>query len=723
MPRQSWQPQQFRQPQQFWQLQLFRWRQPFWQLQLFRWRQQFWQLQLFRWRQQFWQLQLFRWRQQFWQLQPFWQLQRSGLPLRRAFRALVPVAGVLLVLLGTAGPASAHAALRGTDPADGTLLKAAPRQLTLTYTESVGLLDDSFRLYDPHNRRVRTGRPDHVPDRPDTVRVPLTAAKLGKGTYTLAWRVVSADSHPVSGALTFSVGTRTATTPIADPDRAGNGVTTGLYNIARYLAYLSVALLLGTAAFVAYCRPPRTDRLRRPVRVAWWTLVATAAALFLLRAPYEEGASPLTGLTGSALARTATTRPGELLLARVALLALAAGLYAWAGSGRRRPALPRPVLPAAGLALAVALSLTWSAAEHASAGLQVPVAITAATLHVLAMSAWLGGLTALLVTLAHTPPPPVVTRFSRLAFASVTVLVVTGVYQSWRGLGSWQALTDTTYGRTLLAKLVAVTLLLTAAAWSRRWTAALATARRSPAQEIPAYDLIPQPAGGSPVPLPKAAEGPSPAYLSAPAPGEAAPGVPAPASAVPASAPGVPAPASAVPASAPGVPAPAVHDRLRRSVLVEVAVGVVVLVLTTLLTTTVPGRAAAEAVSSPDTAAATGAGIPTALVTTVPFDAGTTGGRGKLQITLDPGRVGTGSVQVIVYGADGGLAAVPELRLTLTLAARKIGPLDTRITDRGGYWAADSFTLPLAGDWTVNATVRVSELDQVTVHRVVRVTG
>ncbi|MEU6282043.1 copper resistance protein CopC [Streptomyces sp. NPDC047028] len=608
---------------------------------------------------------------------PSWRPQPSRLPqpFRRALRALVPVVGVLLFLLGTAVPASAHAALRGTDPADGTLLKAVPRQLTLTYTESVGLLDDSFRLYDPHNRRVRTGRPGHAPDHPDTVRVPLTAAKLGKGTYTLAWRVVSADSHPVSGALTFSVGTRTATTPIADRDTAANGATTGLYNIARYLAYLSVALLLGTAAFVAYCRPPRTDRLRRPVRVAWWTLVATTAALFLLRAPYEEGASPLTGLTGSALARTATTRPGELLLARLALLALAAGLHARAGSGRRRPALLRPVLPAAGLALSVALSLTWSAAEHASAGIQVPVAITSATLHVLAMSAWLGGLTALLVTLAHTPPPSVVTRFSRLASASVTVLVVTGAYQSWRGLGSWQALTDTTYGRTLLAKLAAVTLLLTAAAWSRRWTATLATTAR----RAPAPTRVPEPAGGPPLPPPEddASSGPA--------------------------------------------PAPALHERLRRSVLAEVAVGVVVLVLTTLLTTTVPGRAAAEAVSSPGTAAAAGVGIPTALVTTIPFDAGSTGGRGTLQITLDPGRVGTGSVQVIVYGADGGLAAIPGLRLTFTLAARDIGPLDTRITDRGGYWAADSFTLPLAGEWTVNATVRVSELDQVTVHKVVRV--
>lgn len=92
-----------------------------------------------------------------------------------------------------------------------------------------------------------------------------------------------------------------------------------------------------------------------------------------------------------------------------------------------------------------------------------------------------------------------------------------------------------------------------------------------------------------------------------------------------------------------------------------------------------------------------------------------------MQITLDPGRVGDNSVQAVVYGADDGLAAVPELRLSFTLDAQKIGPLDAKVTDRGGYWAANSFTLPIAGDWTMKATIRVSEVDQVSVTRTVRI--
>ncbi|MFI1367270.1 copper resistance CopC/CopD family protein [Streptomyces griseochromogenes] len=584
-------------------------------------------------------------------------------------RLTVLCAGLLLLLLGAVAPASAHAALRESDPADAAVLRAAPRYVTLTFTESVGLLTDSLRVYDPRNHRVRTGEAGHAPGRSDTARVPLPS-RLGTGTYTVAWRVVSADSHPVSGALTFSVGKRTATTTSVLPDRTENPATTSLYNIARYLAYLAVALLLGTAAFVAYCHPAGRSHLRTPVLAAWGTLSASTIALFLLRAPYEEGTSPARALTLSALTRTATTRPGELLLARLALLLLAAACALFPRGRRRR--IPRRAALAAAAILSVALSLTWAASEHASAGLQVPLAITSATLHLLAMAAWLGGLTALLLTLRRTSADPAalpartVTRFSRLAFVSVTVLVVTGVYQSWRGLGSWQALTDTAYGRLLLAKLVAVAVLLAAASRSRRWTARLASLPQAPRR-----DRVPEPAGGPPLP-----------------------------------------PAPEPPASPHPLP-----ERLRRSVLAEVAVGVLVLVLTTFLTSTLPGRAAAEAADS--TTPATG--IPTASVTTIPFDVGTPGGHGKVQITLDPGRVGTNSVQAVVYGPDGGLSSVPELRIALTLPAQQVGPLDTRVTDRGGYWAADSFDLPIPGTWTMKVTVRVSEVDQVTVAKSVRV--
>jgi copper transport protein len=612
-------------------------------------------------------------------------------------------------LLGGAGSASAHAALRSTDPADGTVLKSAPRHLTLTFTESVGLLDDSFRVLDPDNRRLRTGEPQHGPDGADTARLTLPK-KLAQGTYTVAWRVVSADSHPVSGAFTFSVGKRSATTASVNPGPVEDPATESLYNMARYLAYLGAILLIGPAVFLAVCRPPRPGVLRTPLVAGWWTLLAATLALLVLRAPYEAGTGPATALDTDAFADTLTGRPGLVLLARLALLLATVGyLLKW-----RRHTWP-------GAVLAVGLALTWAAGEHASAGIQVPVAMTSAALHLLAAAVWLGGLAALLITLYRAPlTPAAVTRFSRLAFACVTVLVVTGVYQSWRGLGSWDALTGTTYGGLLTAKLVAVALLLGAAALSRRWTARLAPRQETPA-EADVRERVPQTVGGPALPAERergdVAEGARTAV-----PPDEPPADPGDEPSVdPGSEPSVDpgGEPSAGDESSPGraVPEDAHPDRraLRRSVLAEVAVGVVVLLITTILNGTLPGRAAAEAAQS--TAAAGPAGG--AVVTTVPFDVGTPGGHGKVQITLDPGRVGDNSIEAIVFGPDGGVSIVPEVRISFTLPAQQVGPVDAEVKDKGGYWGNSFLNLPIAGTWTMKVTVRTSEVDQVSEERTV----
>ena len=65
-------------------------------------------------------------------------------------------------------------------------------------------------------------------------------------------------------------------------------------------------------------------------------------------------------------------------------------------------------------------------------------------------------------------------RFSQVAFGSVVALVATGIYQSWRQLGSWSAFTGTRYGQLLLVKIGLVVLLVGIASISRRWTARLA---------------------------------------------------------------------------------------------------------------------------------------------------------------------------------------------------------------------------------------------------------
>ncbi|MEU8591856.1 copper resistance protein CopC [Streptomyces sp. NPDC048664] len=666
-----------------------------------------------------------------------WAAVRGRGPRRALFALLV----VPLLLLAGAGTASAHATLEGAGPVDGSVLKTSPKAVTLTFSESVGLLDNSIRVYDPGNRRVHTGRQEHADGRSDTASVTLPA--LAHGTYIVAWRVVSADSHPVSGALTFSVGKPSASRAVLPSDEAQDAASSALYDLARYVAYGGLALLLGVAVFTL-ATGVAAGAVRGLLVGGWWTLLAATLALVLLRGPYERGSGPaaLTDLT--VLRETAVSRPGLALLARVVLLG-AAAVYA-RRTGPAGPGIPRrtPARIAVAVPLTLALALTWAVSEHAAAGLQVPLAMTSAVLHLLAMAVWLGGLAALLTVLYRAPedlPAAAVTRFSRLALASVAVLVVTGVYQSWRGLGSFGALTSTTYGRLLTAKLVAVAVLLAAAAFSRRFTARLAApdgavmpdgavsggavsgGAEGAGVTVAAPERVRETVGAassSATTAAASATAESTVAVSArtdsgrtedvPPDGEGA--HTAPEGDHP---PGAGGRAASEGGTPPDDPAP-YRRALRRSVLAEITVGVVVLVITTLLTGSQPGRAATE-----EAAARTAADQPLGTATEVPFDVGTPGGHGKVQIELSPGRVGENQVQALVFGPDGGVATVPELRLSFTFEQRGIGPLDARLRNQGGYWGTDALNLPLPGVWTMRVSVRTSEIDQVTVSKKVRI--
>ncbi|MEU8777390.1 copper resistance protein CopC [Streptomyces sp. NPDC048606] len=646
-------------------------------------------------------------------------------PARRSSTVLTPIAALLALfaalalLVGGAGPASAHAVLSGSDPADGAVLTTAPRQVTLTFTESVGLFDDSLRVLSPRNERVNPRPARHADGKDDTARVELSD-DLPRGTYTVAWRVVSADGHPISGAFVFSLGEPSGTAaPVATgaPDDTAAGL---LHGAARHVAYSGLALLVGVGAFVLVCLPAAVAArpLRRLFAAGWVALAASTVALLLLRGPYETAAPLLSAFDPAQLGRTVTSRPGLALIVRLLLLALTAlsvrrwapGLHGLdAASAREAGARVRSArVRSVAALLAVGLAGTWAAAEHASAGVQPALAMPVAVLHLLAMGVWLGGLATLLPFLRRGEraggdvPASAVARFSTLAFGSVLVLVGTGVYQSWRQVGSWTALTTTPYGRTLLVKVAVVALVLGVARYSRRRTVLLVHAAPPGARmsKTPEPARVAQPVGVGPSPSGTDPDSP-PAGPPGEEPGDGTEG----------------ADRTGPDAHRPDAHRPDAHRRaLRRTVTAELALGAAVLMVTTLLTGTQPGRAAHE-----EALAAGAAAEPQLKEVTVPFDMGTANRRGTVRLTFSPGRVGENAVEAVVHTADGGLATVPELRLALTLEDVEIGPLDAGLQNRKGYWGTSDLRLPMPGVWTLDLTVRTTDIDQVTVRESVRI--
>lgn len=216
------------------------------------------------------------------------------------------------------------------------------------------------------------------------------------------------------------------------------------------------------------------------------TLTAATLAMLLLRNPYTGSGKLADAFDLDGLQAVLDTKPGAALVSRLLLLGASAlfiavlfGAYAKREDEHEKKDLTFG-LAAGGAVIAAGIAGTWALAEHASTGIQPGIAMPVDVLHLLAVATWLGGLAALLVALYRTPDvtPDAVRRFSRIAFCSVLVVVATGIYQSWRQLGSWSALTDTGYGQLLLVKVGLVAVLVGVASFSRRWTRRLAAAWR-----------------------------------------------------------------------------------------------------------------------------------------------------------------------------------------------------------------------------------------------------
>ncbi|KQQ51369.1 MULTISPECIES: copper resistance CopC family protein [unclassified Plantibacter] len=126
-------------------------------------------------------------------------------PTRLRRLALLLAASVLAVAIPLtlgAAPASAHDQLLASTPGDGAALDASPTEVTLQYSDSVLTIGAIVLLVDQDEHNWITGEP--ILNGSDvTARIDDT---LPTGAYEIRWRVVSADGHPISGLIPFTVG-------------------------------------------------------------------------------------------------------------------------------------------------------------------------------------------------------------------------------------------------------------------------------------------------------------------------------------------------------------------------------------------------------------------------------------------------------------------------------------------------------------------------------------
>ncbi|MFC5729619.1 MULTISPECIES: copper resistance protein CopC [Nocardioides] len=379
-------------------------------------------------------------------------------------RSSASAAAVLLTLLWvclTAAPASAHATLVSSDPTEGAVLAESPSEVTFTFDEPVRLVPDALQAFDADGDPVAI-----EPSGSGAIVTGDLPDGLDEGTYVVAWRVVSADGHPIAGSLTFHVG---AASPSVAPPKLGTTDTGSLstpQSIVQGVDYVALLLAGGLAVFVGWTA--RGTRLPDAVRRRLVAVLRGSAVVAVLAAAVAvplSGAYQLGGGPGG-LVDPAALDPQLVRDELVVLVLQALGLVAAAWSaGRERPSLTADL----GTALAV-----WSPAlvGHTRAYEPSTLLVVTDALHLTTGAVWLGGVVGLALALPVLAGRPreaarLLTRFSTTAAALLALLAASGVLMAWRILGSWSGLVEAAYGRLLLVKAVLVLLVVAVAAFNR----------------------------------------------------------------------------------------------------------------------------------------------------------------------------------------------------------------------------------------------------------------
>ncbi len=102
-------------------------------------------------------------------------------------------------LLSVAAAAEAHTHLKAATPADGSTVQSSPERITLTFSEAARVTALTIQK-DGGPEQKLTPLPAE-----SAAQVSVPAPKLAPGKYTVSWRVVSEDSHIMSGKLHFTV--------------------------------------------------------------------------------------------------------------------------------------------------------------------------------------------------------------------------------------------------------------------------------------------------------------------------------------------------------------------------------------------------------------------------------------------------------------------------------------------------------------------------------------
>ena len=393
--------------------------------------------------------------------------------------------------------AYAHAQYIRSTPEQNSVVAQAPFEVLVWFTEAVELQFSEMQVLDAKGTRVDNN--DFHPYG-DTSNPGITIQpNLPEGTYTVAWRVLSAvDGHRTAGTFAFSVGQAGPPAAPGSPTltiESGSSTPPGwLPVLNRWIAFAGMAAFMGAVVFPALVLPAGlrslkpdeetkqriAEKVARIVRITILSSLALVSVTTLL-ALWLQGWSA--GSDAASLSSISDvwkdTRFGQVWTLRVSVL-MGGFLLSALAFGRLKDLIVKgDWRESSWISLAVcafALPLTTSLISHAAAERsQTEFRVIVDWMHLVTGGIWIGGLLQLaLITPAVLSVADrragflagVIPRFSQVAIVAVGLVVTTGAIQWWHRLHGITAAFDSNYGYMLAVKVVLLTPLLLLAAFN-----------------------------------------------------------------------------------------------------------------------------------------------------------------------------------------------------------------------------------------------------------------
>jgi copper transport protein len=362
---------------------------------------------------------------------------------------------------------SAHAYIIKSFPVDNQSLHQSPKSVSIEFSEEIQSSFHDLQVIDENGKRVDQGN-EHIERNNSKSLKANIKPNLPSGIYTIKWKVVSADGHPVDGVIPFQIGK--ASNHISIPKGSTLGYIPHLDLIViRWVQYISEAMYIGMLFFYLCILPKGSlqsasmeKQYRRIFNFAYAFLLLSILISLPLEAVIQTNRSWLDVWDLSIFKEMMTSSAfGQVWLFQFILALLSAifsfrifvkknNYYLWVA-----------------FVLGITLMVLKAMTSHASTAENKILAITMDSLHLAASSIWIGSLIAMITFLPIRKKEEgkiffrgIVHLFFPWGVFFVFILAASGVYSSFLYIPTIGSLFQTNYGKVLLGKIILFCIML-----------------------------------------------------------------------------------------------------------------------------------------------------------------------------------------------------------------------------------------------------------------------